>query len=37
MYLLDTNLLLEILFEQEKSKDCEELLIKIKESNTLFF
>ncbi|MAH07406.1 VapC toxin family PIN domain ribonuclease [Candidatus Pacearchaeota archaeon] len=37
MYLIDTNIFLEILLEQEKSEVCEQLLLKIKKSNELFY
>ena len=37
MYLLDTNIFLEILLEQEKSEECENLLKNIKNSNDLFY
>jgi len=37
MYLIDANILLEILLEQEKSKECEDLLIKINQSEHLFY
>ena len=37
MYLLDTNVFLEILLEQEKSAECEFLLKNIKHSNMLFY
>lgn len=37
MYLLDTNIFLEILLEQEKSGECEILLKNIKNSKVLFY
>ena len=37
MYLIDTNIFLEILLEQEKSKECEALLKKIRNSSFLFY
>lgn len=37
MYLLDTNIFLEILLNQEKSEECEILLKSIRKSRILFY
>jgi len=37
MYLIDTNISLEILLEQEKADECEELLKEIRGSRKLFY
>ena len=37
MYLLDTNIFLEILLEQEKSEDCEVLIKSIRSREELFY
>ncbi len=37
MYLLDTNIFLEILLEQKRSEECEVLLRNIKNSKALFY
>src|SRR3989338_11585854 len=37
MYLIDTNIFLEILLEQEKSRECESLLSKIPDGKILFY
>mgnify|MGYP001570881982 FL=1 len=37
MYLLDTNIFLEILLEQKRSEECEALLKGIKNSRILFY
>ena len=37
MYLIDTNIFLEILLEQEKSKECEALINKIAQSDSTFY
>lgn len=37
MYLIDTNIFLEILLEQDKCEECEALLSKISQSSELFY
>ena len=37
MYLIDTNIFLEILLEQDKYKECEALINKISQSSELFY
>lgn len=37
MYLIDTNIFLEVLLEQEQSNQCEALLHKISKSKVLFY
>lgn len=37
MYLIDTNIFLEILLEQEKCEECEALINKINQSEALFY
>lgn len=37
MYLIDTNIFLEILLEQEKSEECEILVKIIRNSNAFFY
>ena len=37
MYLIDTNIFLEVLLEQEKSKECEILINKISQGDIVFY
>lgn len=37
MYLIDTNIFLEILLEQEKCEECEALINRINQSEALFY
>ena len=37
MYLIDTNIFLEILLEQEKSKECEELISRLNQIEEYFY
>lgn len=37
MYLIDTNIFLEILLEQEKSKECEELIFRLSQIEEYFY
>lgn len=37
MYLIDTNIFLEILLEQEKSKECEELILRLNQIEEYFY
>ena len=37
MYLIDTNIFLEILLDQEKSEECQHLLLNINQSDIPFY
>ena len=37
MYLIDTNIFLEILLEQDKCRECEALLNNIRNSSLMFY